>query len=72
MGVVSHNLHSTYRICHECGKKFGTLSYDMGSYAYKVKVSNSKNTYVFCSYGCYNKFLNRREAEGHVGKRRIF
>lgn len=45
--------------CSECKKDFCTTGFCMKDYVYKVKSGNSTN--YFCSYACYNRYLNRKE-----------
>lgn len=43
--------------CSECGEEFEKNFF--GNY----KINGFKNTKIFCSYKCYNKFLTRKENE---------
>lgn len=47
--------------CSECNKDFCTLGFYMKDYAYKIK--SDKHIKYFCSYTCYNKYLDRKEKE---------
>ena len=47
-------------ICPECGSHFSLVFKNVKDYVYKT--NNGSGNIVFCSYHCYNAYLNRKEA----------
>lgn len=50
-GEIMSTKRSRVSKCAWCKKNFSNAMYDMTNYSYRVGIK------MFCSYGCYNKYL---------------